>query len=113
MEGNAEEEAQSIEREVIQKLDKILARLDTIITLLFDLSPDKKIGKAVSMTEKAGYLDSVGYDIGAISRMIGRPCNYTSSRLREYKARNAKSKRKKSKSVRAHAGNQKLPQTPS
>jgi len=80
--------------ELNEQLDKILARLDTIIILLFDLAPNKDIGKSVSMTTKVGYLDSLGYDLSEITKMVRRPSNYTSSRLREYKERNEKKKKR-------------------
>lgn len=84
------ESTSSEDDDVSRRLERILARLDTIIVLLFDLSQSKDPGKSVSMTTKVGYLDSLGYDIGQISKMVGRPSNFTSSRLREYKARNEK-----------------------
>lgn len=88
--------------EVIQRMDEILRRLDSILILLFDLLPEKELGKSVSMTDKVGYLDSLGYEIGEITKMVGRPSNYTSSRLREYKAKQAKRSKKNDLDSSAH-----------
>jgi hypothetical protein len=49
--NNKSDSAFRSDPEIVNRLDKIITRLDTIITLLFDLSPDERLKKPVSMTD--------------------------------------------------------------
>ncbi len=85
--SNGEEPTQDSNRAIVERLDKLVARLGTMIYLLLDLTPDERLKKPVSMTEKVGRLDAMGFELEEISKLAGRPSNYISSRLREYKSR--------------------------
>jgi hypothetical protein len=76
-------------RETVERLDRITRELDAVVFLLFDAIPSERLGKPLSMTEKVGLLDSMGFELADVSRNVGRPSNYVSSRLREYKQRNS------------------------
>lgn len=95
------EEAVSSEKinTLLSILDKIATRLDVEISILLDiLLLNDRYSESASYTDKAVYLESLGLQIDEISRIVGRPSNWVSSRLRESKTR--KSSRRKQKNLR-------------
>lgn len=81
-------------------LEVIHRQLDLIINLLFDLIPDERLASPASLTDRAGRMKSLGLEISEISRIIGRPSNYASSRIREYESRPPRRKKKASKKTK-------------
>jgi hypothetical protein len=77
--SNGEEPRQDSNQAIVERLDKLVARLDTMIYLLLNLTPDERLKKPVSMTEKVGRMDAMGFELDEISKLAGRPSNYTST----------------------------------
>lgn len=73
---------------VSAKLDDVTTRLDAVLSLLLDLLlSDPKLQKSVPYTDKVARLGELGFELNMISRVVRRPSNYVSSRLRESKKR--------------------------
>ncbi len=73
---------------IIPRLDAISKRMDILINILVDvLLANPRYGEGIPYTDKAAHLETLGLEVQEISRIVGRPSNWVSSRLREHKAR--------------------------
>lgn len=72
----------------ISSLKGVEVRLDACLNVLLDiLLLNEQYTKPASYTEKSAYLESIGMELADISEVVGRPSNWVSSRLREFKSR--------------------------
>lgn len=73
---------------IATKLDKITSRMDATLSLLLDfLLSDPQYEEPIEYTDKVARLGKLGIEQDVISRIVRRPSNYVSSRLRESKSR--------------------------
>ena len=106
--SKSEEEKMSPEKTnaLFSRLDKITTRLDVEISILLDiLFLNDKYVEPSSYTDKAAYLESLGLQIDEISKIVGRPSNWVSSRLRESKKRKSS---KRQQRIRPKSGTEKV-----
>ncbi len=90
------EDSSGEKQEIGSKLDSLEARLDIGINVLLEiLFSNSQYQKAIPYTDKVAYLAQQGLEAGDISKMVGRPSNWVSNRLKESKSRN-KPKRQRS-----------------
>lgn len=81
---------------VMTTLTQMSSRLDLMTSLLLDIvlsEPNRD--ESVAYTDKAVLLEKLGLEIDEISRIVNKPSNYVSSRLREAKKRRSSRRQKR------------------